>query len=523
MKSKQTNNKRPNEATHIYAVILAGGVGSRFWPLSRELEAKQFLMLNGDKSLLQQTIERISPLVNPENIFLIGNHQHRFQLEKHATDKNIPIENIVLEPEGKNTAPAIGFMAHCINAKDKNAVMMVLPADHFIRDEQRFLTLLENAIRCVAKRSLPAGDTTVRSEAKPPRKGHDAPQTLVTLGITPAMPHTGYGYIKIQSQVNKRTSEQVKTRKTQYARRNTHDVLKVEKFVEKPDQKKAEQYFKSKEYYWNSGIFIWKTDTIIKEIKQYLPQLYNSLQGLGTNTTINKELWSKITPISIDYGILEKSKKVALIAAKDIGWSDLGSWSSMHQIIQPDSDGNIIKGDSIDLGSKNITVFSHNRLVATVGLKDVVVVDTEDALLVCDSRQTEKVKQVVDKIKQAGRQEHYAHKTVKRPWGAYTVLNIGNGFKVKSIQIEPHKKLSLQKHNYRSEHWVVVEGQAKVTRGKDVYYPRENESIYIQKGDTHRLENPIDKPLRIVEVQCGHYLEEDDIERLEDDYQRNVK
>lgn len=495
---KSLSAKRyPLDAKSVYAVILAGGIGSRFWPLSRELEAKQFLSFGGDKTLLAQTIERIKPLCVSERIIIVGSAQHKLPLERHAEEYGIPVSNIILEPSGKNTAPAIALAAKHIHALDKNAVMIVLPADHYIRDTQKFLDVINNAVE-VAKSN-----------------------SLVTLGITPTVPHTGYGYIKIKSPV---TSHRSPVRKGLRAKsQELRAVYSVDKFVEKPNRKKAELYFKDKHYFWNSGMFIWTADAILKEIKQCLPEVSKKIESLDIASAIDQEIWNSIQSISIDYGVLERSKHVAVIPAGDIGWSDLGSWSSMTQLFPADDEGNVIKADSIDIESRNVSVFGNNRLIATIGLKDTIIVDTDDALLVCNNKHTEKVKQIVEKIKQDKRQEHITHKTVKRPWGSYTVLNIGNGFKVKSIQIEPFKKLSLQRHNYRSEHWVVVEGQAKVTNGDKTYYPRENESIYITQGHIHRLENPINKPLRIIEVQCGHYLEEDDIERLDDDFARKTQ
>jgi mannose-1-phosphate guanylyltransferase/mannose-6-phosphate isomerase len=286
-------------------------------------------------------------------------------------------------------------------------------------------------------------------------------------------------------------------------------------------------------------MFIWKATVILDEIKSYLPDLCSKLQNLAHQpvppplvgggrgrgeyfppSSINPKLWHTITSISIDYGVLEKSKKGMVIPAKDLGWSDLGSWSALSDIQKKDAAGNVLEGDCLDLDSRNTTVLSQNHLVATIGLRDVIVVDTEDALLVCDKGRTEDVKKVVENIKERRRQEHFSHKTVKRPWGAYTVINNGNGFKVKLVVIAPKKRLSLQRHLKRSEHWVVVEGEAKITVDRDVYYRKANESIYVPKKGVHRLENATNCPLKIVEVQCGAYLEEDDIERIEDDFTR---
>lgn len=469
-----------------YALILAGGAGSRFWPLSREVEPKQFLMLNGDKSLLQETIERIGPIISADRIFIITNERYKFHVVNQAEKFSIPEANIILEPKGKNTAPAIGFAAKLISARDPDAVMVVLPADHYVRNKMKIHDTLNAAVNLAAK------------------------DYLVTIGIVPDAPHAGYGYIKM--------NDKISTEGMEFPQRTK--AYHVDKFVEKPDKKKAKRFLKNKKYLWNSGMFVWKTSVILSEIKKCLPDLYKKLALL--NSRLNPEVWGSIKPISIDYGVLEKSKKVAVITAEDLGWNDLGSWASLRKVYAKDMRGNVIHADSIDMGSRDITVFGSNRLIATIGLKDVVVVDTDDALLVCDNDRTEDVKAVVETIKGNKRQEHTSHKTVKRPWGCYTVLNVGIGFKVKLITIAPYKRLSLQRHKYRSEHWIVVDGEVKITNGNKVYSLKANESTYIPMGGMHRLENLIGMPLKIVEIQCGKYTEEDDIERTDDDFERAV-
>ena len=456
---------------NTYAVILAGGVGSRFWPLSRELEPKQFLQFNGKKSLLQQTIQRVLPLVAPENVYIISNEQYKFQIQHQVTEFAVPASNIILEPQGKNTAPAIGLAAAYIYKRDPEAVMITLPADHHINHPERLTTILKKAIEAAGANKL------------------------VTIGIKPTSAHTGYGYIKANGN-------------------------KVIKFTEKPDKKTAEKYIKAKTYFWNSGMFVWKAEVILDEIKAHLPELYRTLALISQAKELDSRIWAKITSISIDYGILEKSKRVVVIPAKDLGWSDLGSWSAFSAICDKDKNGNVLQADCVDFDSKDVSIFGKSRLIATIGLKDTVIVDTDDALLVCDKSRTEDVKKVVDHIKFAKRSEHFTHKTVKRPWGSYTVINHGNGFKVKLVQIDPHKRLSLQRHLKRSEHWVVVEGEAKITIDRDVYFRGPNQSIYVPQKGVHRLENATNNNLKIVEVQCGAYLEEDDIERVEDDFLR---
>ena len=459
-----------------FALILAGGMGSRFWPLSRELEPKQFLNFGNEYSLFQQTIKRVLPFIPAKNILILGSRIHRFEIEKQALKFNIPQSNIILEPQGKNTAAAIGLGAKIISQMDPEAIMFVFPSDHLVKNQTAFLSLLKKAEALAEK------------------------DYLVTLGISPNMPHTGYGYIKVSAQ------------------KKIGQGYKVEQFVEKPNLAKAKKYLQNKNYYWNSGMFVWRAKRISNEIRSYLPALSRFLNLLDQN--IDETIWAKITPVSIDYGVMEKAKQVVLLPAKNIGWSDLGSWQALADTFPKDKSGNINQGDCLDINSINTAVFSGSRLVATIGLKDVIISDTADALLVCDRNRTEEVKQIVQLLGKSGRQEHVAHKNVKRPWGDYTVLNTGEGFKVKVVNIPHGKRLSLQKHHRRSEHWVVVEGQATVTKDNEVLTVNTNESIYIPKEGTHRLENATNHPLKIIEVQCGAYLEEDDIERLEDDFNR---
>ncbi len=439
--------------------------------MSRELEPKQFLQFNGNKSLLQQTIARILSLAEPENIYLATNEQYKFQIQHQAGEFKVPPANIILEPQGKNTAPAIGLAAARIFKRDPEAVMIVLPADHHISRPERLTAVLKKAI-----------------EAAEDNK-------LVTIGIKPTSAHTGYGYIKAKGN-------------------------KVAKFTEKPDQKTAAKYVKAGTYFWNSGMFVWKAGVILDEMKVLLPELYRALALISQAKDLDPRVWAKLESISIDYGVLEKSKRVMMIPAKDLGWSDLGSWHAFSAICSKDKNGNVIQADCIDFDSQDVSIFGKSRLIATIGLKNTVIVDTDDALLVCDRSRTEDVKKVVEHIKRSNRNEHIAHKTVKRPWGTYTVIDTGNGFKVKLVVIEPHKRLSLQRHHHRSEHWVVVEGEAKITIDRDTNFRGPNQSIYVPKKGLHRLENPGPGPLKIVEVQCGSYLEEDDIERLSDDFLR---
>ncbi len=458
----------------IYAVILAGGVGSRFWPFSRELEPKQFMQLAGKKSLLQDSVARLRKIISPKNTYIVTNFAYLYEIEKQVKKFRIPSENIILEPQGKNTAPAIGLCCRLIEKLDPEAIVIVMPSDHYIDKQINFLSDIKKAIAC-ARQGL-----------------------LVTIGIKPKFPSTGYGYIKVGHKAG------------YYA---------LERFLEKPDLKKASKYYKDKNYFWNSGIFIWSAKDFLKEVKTYLPKLYESLMLIDSKENIAK-VWHKIKPVSVDYGIMEHSKKIALIPA-NFYWTDLGSWDALNEIIPKDKNGNIIKADVLDLNSKGICVFSRsNRLISTIGLRDLIIADTPDALLVCDKHKAQEVKKIVEKLKSANRKEHFVHKTEKRPWGAYTVLEMGAGFKIKLIEIEPKKRLSLQRHKKRAEHWVVVAGSVKVTSASGTRIINSNQSIYIPKGIKHRLENPTGFLVKIVEIQTGSYLEEDDIERFSDDFKR---
>ena len=466
---------------NLYALILAGGVGSRFWPFSRELEPKQFINIIGKESLLQNTVRRLEGLIRPKQIFFITNQTYFFELKKQIEKFHIPDENIILEPQGKNTAPAIGLCARLIEKENRDAVLAVFPADHYIKDIKKFQGCISRAVRCASN------------------------DFLVTIGIKPNKPATGYGYIKIKSKVKSQKS------KLSY--------LEAEKFLEKPSLNKAKEYVRSRDYFWNSGMFVWKVSVFRDELAKYMPELYSQLKSIQTKDDIEK-VWGKIKPISVDYGIMEHSDKIALITA-DFFWSDLGSWDVLDELQRKDKSGNVLSSNSLDCGSRGLSAFSRgDRLIATIGLKDLIIADTPDALLVCDKQKTQEVKKIVERLKFGNRKEHITHLTDRRPWGLFTVLKQALGFKIKLIEIEPKKRLSLQAHSRRAEHWVVVSGCAKVERGKDTIYIHSNQSIYIPKGTKHRLENPASVPLKIVEIQTGDYLEEDDIKRFDDDYSR---
>jgi len=393
---------------------------------------------------------------------------------------------------GRNTAPAIGLTAIYLHRLFPESVMVVMPSDHAIPEKENFLSDLELAIQGAEK------------------------NYLITFGIKPSRPETGYGYIKADH----------------FSKTEVKGLLKVECFAEKPDLETAKTYLSDDSYFWNSGIFVWKASKILSEIEKHLPSLYKTLReievllfsDLNVHNDPNvlnrfRDRYSCLENISIDYGIMERSHETLMVPAT-FQWSDLGSWSALDEMIEKDEGGNILRGNTIDIGSQDSIIFACERLMATIGLKDMVVVDTPDATLVTPKERAQEVRKIVEALKRSSREEHLIHKTVERPWGSYTVLEKGQGYKIKRIVIKPKSKLSLQLHTRRSEHWVVISGEAKVTKEDATYLVRTNESTYIPKQTRHRLENLADVPLQIIEVQNGDYLEEDDIERFDDDYGR---
>jgi len=458
-----------------YAVILAGGEGSRFWPFSRSFEPKQFMKIIGEASLLQSTIQRLKGLVDKRCVYIVTNNIYFYEVKAQVAKFGIPDANIILEPQGKNTAPAAGLCAKLINGIDKEAVLLVLPSDHYIKNIENFKRVVKKAIACA-------------------QKGF-----LVTIGVKPSAPSTGYGYIK--------------------AGADKDGYIAVDKFLEKPDLNKAKKYFNDKKFFWNSGMFVWKASVFLGEVKKYLPKLYAGLRLIDSVDDLPK-VWPEIKPISVDYGIMEHSRRLALIPAS-FYWTDLGSWDALAEIFPKDRKGNIASGDTLNMDSHGVCVFARgNRLVSTIGVNNMVIADTPDALLVCDRGRAQDVKQLVQRLKTLKRKEHQVHLTERRPWGLFTILQQGTGFKIKLIEIASKKRLSLQRHKSRAEHWVVVSGMAKITSAGKVSFVRSNQSVYIPKGRKHRLENPLRVPLKIVEVQTGAYLEEDDIERFEDDFKK---
>ncbi len=483
----------------LYGVILAGGVGSRFWPLSRATAPKQLLEVAGPDSLLKSTIKRLSPLIPTTRIAIVtsqaqavitrthlyyGNNNSKPPKKTSSGSKQTGAKEIelIIEPSGRNTAPAIGLAALELVKRDPDAVMAVLPADHLIKNGPVF------------RKTLKAAATAARDN------------TLITFGVVPTSPEIGYGYIKSSPSSSRKKVDGIK-------------IKKVDRFIEKPDLRRARKYLKDGGYYWNSGIFVWKASAILAELKEHLPKTYDTLVAID-NGSISAAAYDKIEAVSIDYGVMERSSNVAVIEAT-FPWSDMGSWSSLEDVYKADKDGNIIQGRVVDIGSTGSYIIGSGRVVATIGLKDMIIVDTPDATLVCPKNKAQQVKDVVNILKKKHYSEHEVHVTVNRPWGSYTVLEGGDSYKLKKIYVAPLARLSLQMHRRRSEHWVVTSGRALVQRGEEVVELTRNQSTYIPKGVKHRLENPSkDTPLEIIEVQNGDYLEEDDIVRFEDDYAR---
>jgi mannose-1-phosphate guanylyltransferase/mannose-6-phosphate isomerase len=469
----------------ICAVILAGGKGTRFWPLSRENCPKQMLNIVGEDTLLQQTIKRLDGFIPLDNLWIITTDILVQDIRFHLKPLGKDAERIhyVIEPSGRNTAPAIALAAITLNRLASDSVMIVMPSDHIIRKTKQFQAKLRLAVRAAAE-------------------GY-----LVTFGIVPTRPETVYGYIRLGKPFNDSSDE----------------IFHADGFFEKPDVKTAESFLCQGGYYWNSGIFVWKSAKILKEIESHLPSLYRELQKIGELSDVRsetfKEIYSSLESVSIDHGVMEESRDVLVIPA-DLGWCDLGNWTALGDVLEKDERGNIVQGNAIDIGSENCTVIAGDRVLATIGLKDMVVIDTADATLVSSKEMVPEVRKVVETLKRNNREEHLVHRTVERPWGSYTVLEKGDRYKIKRIVLHPKARLSLQKHQHRSEHWVVVSGTARVTKDEEVFDVHSNESTFIPIAVKHRLENPGHIPLQIIEVQNGDYVEEDDIERLHDDYQR---
>lgn len=465
-------------------LILAGGSGTRLWPLSRKGYPKQFLKLNGDNSFLQQTVKRLLNIIPPQDIVIVTNDNYRFHVKADLREVGIDRdEGLILEPASKNTAPAIALgIKYCMERLGCKGddVIFVSPSDHIIRPAERF------------------SEYVIASE-RVAKEGY-----IVTFGIRPARPETGYGYIKVRGNKNR---EQ---------RGFSGRYFYVERFVEKPDIETAKRYMEEGNYYWNSGMFAFSIETMVDELERYTPEIGKALQGDYDGMVSS---FYKMPDISIDYAVAERSDKTVTIPL-DLYWNDIGSWDSLYDAMERDKDGNIKIGDVVAMDTKGTLILGNKRLISTIGLEDHLIVETDDAILIAKRGEAQKVKEIVNRLKGVKRREIEEHVTVYRPWGSYTVLEEGPRYKIKRIVVNPNGRLSLQMHYHRSEHWVVVEGTAKVKIGDKEISLHENESAYVPKTTLHRLENQGKVPLEIIEVQNGEYVGEDDIERYEDDYGR---
>ncbi len=467
----------------ILPVILSGGMGTRLWPLSRQTHPKPFLKID-DQSLIQKTYLRAVSIAGVKEILTITNRDLFFYTkdEYDALAHDKISHSFILEPFGRNSAAAIGLAASYAKQRyGDDCILLILPADHLIEQHAAFLRAIDQAIEMAQQ------------------------EKLVTFGVTPDTPQTGYGYIEA-------------------------DKHKVKRFVEKPDKKTAQGYIEAGNFYWNTGMFCMRTDIILNEMQTHCPDIINAcvnafenappMQGdKGRHYEIAAADFEDVHDISIDYAVFEKADNIAIVAC-DIGWSDIGSWLEFGGLYKTDADNNHIMGEMLLDDVQDCIIHSQSRIIASLGLRDLIIADTPDALLIADKAQAQNIGKIAAQLKA---QNHPAHKTfakVYRPWGSYTVLQHVNGYKLKRIEVNPRAALSLQSHQHRSEHWVVVSGTARVTNGDETFLLAQNQSTYIPAGNKHRLENPEDELLIMIEVQCGDYLEEDDIIRYDDDYGR---
>ncbi|EMI4429222.1 mannose-1-phosphate guanylyltransferase/mannose-6-phosphate isomerase [Providencia rettgeri] len=462
----------------LLPVIMAGGSGSRLWPLSRSLYPKQFISLTSKKTMLQETVARLKTLQHQPPVF-ICNEEHRFIVAEQLRQENVKHNGIILEPVGRNTAPAIALAAIRALQNGNDPLLLVLAADHVIQDQTAFTHTIERAI-------------------EPAERG-----ALITFGIIPTVPETGYGYIKRGGPVNDTT-------------------YKVERFVEKPDFATAEKYLSSGKYLWNSGMFLFKASCYLNELKKHCPdilkiceQAIHSSQNDLDFIRIQQDIFSACPDNSIDYAVMEKANNVQVVPM-DAGWSDVGSFSSLWDIPPKDTQSNVIIGDVLTESTTNSYIYSQNKLVSTVGIDNLVIIETKDAVLVANKNEVQNVKNIVNKLKKLDRSEYKQHRETFRPWGSHDQIAHGERFQVKHLKVKPGEKTALQLHYHRAEHWIVVQGTAKVINGENSYILSENESTYIPIAIAHQIENPGKVDLHLIEVRSGNYLQEDDIIRLEE-------
>jgi len=469
----------------IYPVILSGGSGSRLWPMSRSKFPKQFLPMLGAKSLFIQTLERVGPAYGFGAPLVVANEHHRFMVNEQAAKAGIELEAVVLEPVGRNTAPAVAVAALKVAELDPDALLLFLPSDHVILDTPGFHKAV-SAAACAAKQDY-----------------------LVCFGMTPSRPETGYGYIAEGGEISGAKGARI-----------------IRAFKEKPDEETAIGYLEQGGYHWNSGMFMFAASTILAEFEKHqnamLQACKKALESAEPDLNflrMGEAEFEAVPADSIDYAIMEKTNKAAVLPA-EFGWSDVGSFSALADVQDADVDGNVSVGDVMNVATKNCFIHGDGQLISTVGVEDLIIVATDDAVMVASKDQDQDVKKIVDRLKAENRPEADFHSTVYRPWGNYSTLALGERYQVKEIEVYPGKRLSLQMHHHRAEHWVVVEGSAVVTRNDETLLLSENESVYLPLGATHRLENPGKISLRLIEVQSGSYLGEDDIVRFEDDFNR---
>ena len=477
---------QPQVSAKRYAIVLAGGSGTRLWPLSRSSKPKQLLCLNGAESLLQQTVRRVLPMVDPARVLTVTSAEYRFEVAGQLLALDAALAGGVLaEPMGRNTLPAIAWAVARIARDTPDALIGVFSSDHAVADDDAFLRAWQSA-EAAAKEGY-----------------------VALFGMQPTEAATGYGYIQSGKALAGANSGPLS------------EVHQAARFVEKPDLATAQGYLSEGGYYWNGGMFVFRADRFMEMVKQHQPQIFTATQTLAENNQViaAADVYASMADISIDYGLLELADNVAVVPV-DMGWSDLGSWESIYQQRCKDEQGNMLEGDVLAIDSQDNLLWSEHGLVATLGVANLAVVQTRDATLICPRERVQDLKQLVAAVKESHAHLTEIHLTVTRPWGSYTILEEGLGYKIKRILVNPGAKLSMQMHFHRSEHWVVIDGTARITNGEQDIYLEENQSTYIPKTNRHRLENPGKVPLQIIEIQSGPYLEEDDIVRFDDIYGR---
>ena len=472
----------------IIPVILSGGSGTRLWPLSRSMRPKQFINLVGEESLFQATVKRIQQIEDIGDPLIICNEEHRFMVAEQLQELESPQNTIILEPVGRNTAPAIAAAAYKLSLSDglDNACILVLPADHIVNNIDQFTKAVKMALPSALNGNL------------------------VTFGVTPDKPATGYGYIKTRAQSV-----------------TDNGAIPVEAFVEKPDLETAKEYVKSGEYFWNGGMFLMKVSTFLEQLELFNPEMCAQVKISVSHGQkdldffrLDSESYTQCENISLDYAVMEKSEIVSMVPL-NAGWSDIGSWTSLWETGQHDDAGNVTKGDVWLESVNDCYIHSESRLLSAIGVKDLIIVETHDGVMVTTKEHDQDIKRIVAQLKKSDRSETELHRKAFRPWGNYDCLDNGDRFQVKRIMVKSGHCTSMQKHFHRAEHWIVVSGTAEVTCGEKTFILSENQSTFIPLGEQHRLRNPGTVPLELIEVQSGAYLGEDDIQRIDDEYGRS--